>query len=94
LSQIVGNGLHYLEEGAVFDPALESAMAGLVWREGLRHLVPLGSGVQYPQDSIEDGTCVLPGAAPPAAVFELFSGEMPDDPLPLLVGERHSNGRS
>jgi hypothetical protein len=94
LSQIVGDGLHHLEEGAVLDPALESAMAGLVWRERFRHLVPLRAGVQDPQDSIEDGTRVLPGAALLAAVLELFSGKMRSDPLPLLVGERHSNGRS
>jgi hypothetical protein len=68
LSQIAGDGLHHFEERAVFDPALEAAMAGLVRREVLRHLVPLRARVQNPQDAVEDSASILPWSSLPTAV--------------------------
>jgi hypothetical protein len=94
LSQIVGDRLHHLEEGPVLDPDLEPSVAGLIRWEALGHLVPLRARVQDPESSVEDRARVLPRSPLPTTMLELLGREMRNDPLPLVVGERHGNGRS
>jgi hypothetical protein len=56
--------------------------------------MPLRAGVQDPQDAVEHCAGILPRPTLAAAMLELFCGKVRSDLLPLLVGERHNNGRS
>jgi hypothetical protein len=68
-------------------PLLESAVAGLEGRIPFRQLPPLRSGAQYPQHTMQYGTCVVPrtativGPAPRAQHrfhhFPLFVSQLP-----------------
>jgi len=56
--------------------------------------MPLRAGMQDPQNAVENGSSVFPGTTLSTAMLELLRRKMRDDSLPLLVGERHGNGRS
>ncbi len=62
-------------------------MAGLVGRVVFRQVLPLGAGLQCPEDTFQYLAVVLPGTA---AGFQTLEGcDKRSDDAPLLVGERH-----
>ena len=66
-------------------PLLEPPVHGLVIRMALRHHVPLGTGLQDPQNGLEN----TPGRhrRPPAPLSPSLLGKVVADPLPLVVGQ-------
>ena len=66
-------------------PLLEAPVRGLVVGVALGHHMPLGPGLQDPQDPLED----LPGRnrRPPAPLSRALLGKVVADPIPLVVRE-------
>src|SRR5579885_1621896 len=67
-------------------PLLKAAMDRLVVGIALRQHVPLGPGVQNPQDCFQDRPCGDGFAARPS-LGDVFLGEMVPKPLPLFVAQ-------
>lgn len=67
---------------------LEPAVAGLVRRVPLRHVLPGRASAQHPEDAVEHLAGIPPGpAAPIGAASELRHQRF--DQRPLLVGQVH-----
>src|SRR5690606_27173279 len=58
LQQVFREGLQNLREDARLLPLLEPAMAGGIRREVRGQVLPAGSGLENPEDTVEDGSRV------------------------------------
>src|SRR4051794_13031124 len=85
LVQLEQEGVEELGPGAVLAPAVEAVVDGLPLAVALGGIGPGGAGVQVPEDAVDQGPVVLPGAAGLAVVVAV--GEGVPDPKPLGVGE-------
>jgi hypothetical protein len=66
-AQVFGEGFKYVAQRAVTRPLLETAVAGLVWRESLRQILPACATAQNPEHAVHHLAGVFPGAA--TAIF-------------------------
>ena len=62
---------------------VEAIVDGLPWSIALGQIAPLGSGVEFPEDTIDDHPVILPGMAP----FGCGCGQMGLEDLPLDITE-------
>ena len=86
LSPFVGQiGEHPAQDFALA-PLLEAPMHGLVVRVALRQHVPLGPGIENPQNAFEHLACGH-RLATRAAFGNVLLGKMLPDTLPLLIAQ-------
>src|SRR5579885_1509855 len=86
VSQRIGEVLENLPQHFSFTPLLKATMDRLVVGIALRQHVPLGPGIQNPQDRFQDRPRGDGLAARPS-LGDVFLGEMVPNPLPLFVAQ-------
>ena len=91
---MLGEGSKDLFESAVADPALESAMAGLVRRVAPRQILPRSACAKDPEHTVEDVSRIAEGPTTTVLEKRLFLREKRLDQSPLLFGEVHIKVRS
>ncbi len=74
-------------EGPIPHPVLKTAVAGLIRRIVFGQVLPVRSGLEYPQDAFENAAVVLAGTA---TGFHTLQGRNKGcDDVPLRVGDEH-----
>jgi hypothetical protein len=93
-TQVLRESSKNLLDGAVANPTLKSAVAGLVRGISSRQILPGRSRPQHPKNSIEHVARIAVRPAPDALLDRLFLGENRPNERPLLFGEVHIKVRS
>lgn len=88
LLHILRHDREYPFNHTVLHPFLESPVAGALGRIPVGQIRPAGAGLQDPEDPLQNGTVVSPGASlsveEAAAVRDYWFND-----IPLLIGEIH-----
>ena len=93
-TQVLGERSKDLLESAVADPALEAAMAGLVWRVTPGQVLPRSPGAKDPENAIEDVSRIAKGPTTSILDERVFFREKRLNQSPLLFREVHIKVRS
>jgi hypothetical protein len=90
VAQVLRQRVQDLREDAGTAPLLEAAMTGRRGGVAVRHILPRGTRAQHPQDAVEHGPIVAPGAAAPIGANLRLRNQRRENG-PLFVLEIHGS---